>query len=275
MFLDPAFERQFRLLQLIARNGWVRVPRAMWQEEDSNILGRPFFIMERIVGRVPVSFPNYNTSGWLVDASPRERERAWLSAMDQFAAIHRIPTKEVGFLLRPEYGATGPEDEFQYWLRTLDWVTGERTPAILTQTAEWLARHKPAQPLEGLSWGDARIGNMMFDADFQVAAVLDWEQASLAGGLQDLAWWLLLDDVASVHRGTKRLEGLGNRQQTIDLWRELTGLGIDDLDWYEAFAMFKLLILSIRGDHLRGKPTSDNFLAPLLGERLGLSAKAL
>jgi aminoglycoside phosphotransferase (APT) family kinase protein len=275
LFLDPAFDRQFRLLDLIGRNGWAPVPKVLLQEPDPAVLGRPFFVMEKVTGRVPVSFPVYNISGWLAEAAPRDRERAWLSAMDQFARIHRIPADEVRFMHRPQYGATGFEDEFQYWMHALDWSAGEQTPAVCTAAKEWLTQNKPAAPAEGLSWGDARIGNMIFDDNFQVSAVLDWEQASLAGGLQDLGWWLFFDELYSTGIGVKRLEGLGTRQQTIDLWQELTGQRATDLHWYEAFATFKTKVLSVRGDLLKKKPiATDDYLSRKLHNLPGLASLA-
>jgi aminoglycoside phosphotransferase (APT) family kinase protein len=279
MFLEPAFESQFRLLELIGRDAWLRVPKMCWQESDPSILGQPFFVMDQVSGRVPVSFPAYNVSGWLADAAPRDRERAWLSAMDQFARIHRVPTEEVRFMHRPQYGSTGFEDEFQYWMRSSEWAAAGKMPPAIAAAAQWLQQNRPAAPIDGLSWGDARIGNMIFDDDFQVAAVLDWEQASLAGGLQDLGWWLLFDDLYSTGIGVKRLDGLGTRQQTIDLWQELTGRRADDLRWYEAYAAFKTAVLGMRKHRLEKKCTpannaGNNVATRWLGDFLGLPAPA-
>jgi aminoglycoside phosphotransferase (APT) family kinase protein len=53
--------------------------------------------------------------------------------------------------------------------------------------------------------------------------VLDWEQASLAGGLADLGWWLFLDDARGAISGAPRLDGLGSPKELTDLWQELTG----------------------------------------------------
>ena len=279
LFLDPAFERQYRLLELIGRRGWVRVPPVRWQEADASILGQPFFLMERIEGRVPVTFPIYNLAGFLADATPREREHAWLSAMEQFTRIHCIPADEVRFMHRAEFGATGFDDEFNYWMRALDWTAGERMPPTYPAAREWLRKNRPAAPPEGLSWGDARIGNMIFDANFEVAAVLDWEQGSLAGGLQDLGWWLLFDVAFSSGVGLKRLEGLGTRQQTIDLWQERTGQRAADLHWYEIFGAFKAATLAMRKARLEGRFTpgnnpGNNLFARILCSRLELPPPA-
>jgi aminoglycoside phosphotransferase (APT) family kinase protein len=258
-FLDPAFERQYRLLALIGSSfRGVRVPEMCWQEHDKTILGEPFFVMSRIIGRVPVSSPCYNVAGFLADATPKQREHAWTSAMQQFAAIHRIPATAVDFLHRPEYGPTGFTDEFEYWQRSLTRAAADSMPPVTAAASEWLKRNMPTAPPPGISWGDARIGNMIFDDDFNVAAVLDWEQASLAGCIQDLGWWLALDQFMSTEIGVKRLEGLGTREQTIGLWQELTGLPTDDLQWFEAYAAFKCAILAMRMMRMDRKFTPGN-----------------
>jgi aminoglycoside phosphotransferase (APT) family kinase protein len=110
---------------------------------------------------------------------------------------------------------------------------------------EWLAANRPVDWVAGLSWGDSRIGNMMFGDDFRIVGVMDWEQASLAGPMSDLGWWLFFDDVHSIDYGLPRLEGLGTRQETIDLWQELTGLRAEDLLWHEVFAGLKTGLLSL------------------------------
>jgi aminoglycoside phosphotransferase (APT) family kinase protein len=258
LFLEPAFEQQYRLIELIGRNGWVKVPKVCWLESDPTVLGRPFFVMQRVLGKVPVTFPNYNVSGFLVDATSRERERAWRSAMTQFAAIHRVSADEVHFLHRPQFGPTGFEDEFQYWKRSLEWSAEGNVPPACALALEWLDRNLPDNPEDGLSWGDARIGNMIFGSDFEVAAVVDWEQASLGGRLQDLGWWLLFDELCSTAIGVKRLDGLGNYSDTIALWRELTGQRERDLDWYRFFAAYKCAVVTIKTYRLRAMSAPGN-----------------
>ena len=65
--------------------------------------------------------------------------------------------------------------------------------------------------------------------------------------MKDLAWWLVLDEHFSAGVGLARLEGLGSRQETIDLWEELTGKRAGDLRWYEVFAKFQIALLTYRG----------------------------
>jgi aminoglycoside phosphotransferase (APT) family kinase protein len=91
VFLDPEFRMQFDLLNRLREVSDVRVPEVHWFEDDPATFGRPFFVMERKHGRVPVSIPLYNREGFLVDATPAQRRRAWEGAIGQMAAIHSVP----------------------------------------------------------------------------------------------------------------------------------------------------------------------------------------
>ncbi|WP_018501220.1 phosphotransferase family protein [Parafrankia discariae] len=245
MFLDPRFRMQYDLLAALRRDGSVRVPEPLWFEDDAAILGQPFFVMRRMRGRVPVSMPVYNKTGWLTEATPAQRRTLWESAVRQLAAIHVMPVDEVGFVDLAELGSTGPEQQLTYWNRFAAWALEDEIPDAVRTLFEWLAANRPTEPVPGLSWGDARIGNMMFGADFEVVGVMDWEQASLAGPMADLGWWLHFDEIHSSFQGLARLDGLGTRQETIDLWEELTGRRVENLLWHEVFACVKTALLGL------------------------------
>jgi aminoglycoside phosphotransferase (APT) family kinase protein len=52
---------------------------------------------------------------------------------------------------------------------------------------------------------------MMFGSDFRMAAVLDWDQMSLADPRHDLAWLLYFDEFNSTRQGIAPPEGMGAR----------------------------------------------------------------
>jgi aminoglycoside phosphotransferase (APT) family kinase protein len=143
----------------------------------------------------------------------------------------------------------------------------------------WLEKYRPAEPLSGFSWGDARIGNMMFGYDFKLTGVMDWEQASLGGPLHDLGWWLYFDDMHSWRNGHKRLDGLGTRAATIDLWQGLTGFEARDLRWYEVFAGYKLAVIVARRyassrDERPGFNVNNNAYTRAMADIMGVAAPA-
>jgi len=276
LFLDPLFHEQYRLLEILYDSSLVRVAKPFWYEHDTSVLGQPFYVMARLPGRVPVSFPPYNQAGFLFDASVHERRKLWVSAVGELARIHRTPLENVAFLQRPAYGVSGFEQHWNYQLAYANWATSGRLPVFMERTLEWLVAHRPANPLDGFSWGDARIGNMMFSPSFTVAGVMDWEQMSLGGAMQDLGWWTFFDDAYSSGVGLERLAGLGSRDETVALWEALTGLECHDLLWYEVFAGWKLAIIlcrkfAIEGTAAPGRNSSNNLFTRLIAERLEIA----
>ena len=162
------------------------------------------------------------------------------------------------FLAGPEHARSGLAQEWDKYRRFVAWVSQDRRWPPLEAALERLERAWPKNQPQGVTWGDARLGNMMFDDDFEVVAVMDWEQPSLGGALQDLAWWLV--NARAMHcdeQGRPKLAGFGTREETIALWRELTGVSTDDLEWYEDFTDLKYSCLSIRMQALRGAPPPD------------------
>jgi aminoglycoside phosphotransferase (APT) family kinase protein len=260
VYPEDLFDQQYRLIQLMHEYGEVRVARPLWFEEDPAILGAPFFVMEKVAGRVAVSYPPYSREGWLVETAPADRRRIWEDAVRQLAAIQRVPVSAAPFLELPG----GPDlfnQEVQRWWRFIDWVDPAGERKLLRETYERLLATGPANRPDGIVWGDSRLGNMMIGADCKVAAVMDWEQPGLGGALHDLGWWLWSDRNQTVAQGITPLEGMVSRDETIALWSEACGKSAADIDWYEAFACLKMeclgiRMMAIRGMALRGEPGS-------------------
>lgn len=258
VFPDTLFEEQYRVMKVLHDGGYVRVARPLWFEADPGYLGKPFFVMEKKQGRVPVSIPPYAKTGWLSEATPEQRRKLWRHSVEQLAAIQRVPLDEVAFLEGPG-GLRGFEQEWDKYERFVAWLEEVEPQPILRAGLERLAACAPAERPEGLVWGDARIGNMMFDDEFDVVAVMDWEQPSLGGALHDLAWFCTLAETMhgpnAVHGAP--LEGMGSHDETVALWEELSGKSAAGLGWYEEFTHFKMTCTGVRLGHLRGTPMMD------------------
>ena len=253
VYPDDLFDVQYRVIQLMHDHGAVRVARPLWFEADATVLGAPFFVMEKVIGRVAVSYPPYSKEGWLVDTAPANRRQLWEDAVSQLACIQRVPVSQAGFLKLPG-GPAGFDQEVDRWRRYIEWVDPAGTRVLLRETFERLLAAGPVNRPEGIVWGDSRLGNMMIGPDFNVAAVMDWEQPSLGGALHDLGWWLQSDHNQTTGQGITPLAGMGTRAETIALWSEVSGKSADDIAWYEIFAGFKMECLGIRMMTLRNMP---------------------
>lgn len=270
VFPDDLFEEQFHVMKALHDGGHVRVAEPLWLESDPAILGRPFFVMRKVSGRVPVSVPPYSESGWVFDASPAQRRVLWEDGVRQLAAVQTVPLDKVRFLEGPEHARDGLPQEWDKYRRFIAWL--DETPAsrpfcrILERGMAKLAETMPASPPAGLVWGDARLGNMMFGPDFKVIAVMDWEQPSLGGALHDLAWFVTMAENWHCRPGRPWFEGMGSREETIALWEQVCGKSAADLPWFEAFTRVKTTCTGLRLDQLRGTSTyNEEALAKRLG----------
>jgi aminoglycoside phosphotransferase (APT) family kinase protein len=245
LFPNPDFDGLFRLLKLLREKDLVTVPKVLWLEDDPALFGAPFFVMEMLNARTPVSEPPHTVTGWLAEASPEERRIVWTTAMQGLADVHTVPGELVSFIGWPQYGETGEDQQLGYWEDYARWI-GVPLPDEVLALGEWVRANRPHVPGVHLSWGDARIGNMMFGPDFRLAGVLDWDQMALADPRHDLAWWLYFNDSYSLGLGIAQPKGMGDRRETIDTWEDLTGLKAGDLTWHDAYMRYKLSIISMK-----------------------------
>lgn len=267
VYPDDLFEEQYRVMRVVHELGIVPVAETIGYEEDPALVGASFFVMKKLEGRVAVTFPPYRETGWVAEATPAQRRRFWESGVRNLAAIQAIPPEAVPFLAGRD-GLKGFAQEWDKYNRFVEWISREKRWPMLDKAREALRARWPGNRPEGIVWGDARIGNMMFDENFDVIAVMDWEQASLGGALHDLAWWVSMSAFAHEETAEKpHLAGMGTREETIALWREITGIPIDDFDWYLDFTAFKTACLSVRTARLWGWPEPDH---RALAERLGI-----
>ena len=259
VFPDNLFEEQYQLMKMLHEGNHVRVAKVLWLEPDASILGNPFFVMEKMHGRVPVSYPPYATSGWMAEASPAQRRKVWEGGVRQLAALQLVPISAARFLEGPPHACEGLAQEWDKYTRFVAWVQEKEPQPILQAALDRLKSLWPANQPQGIVWGDARIGNMMFDEHFKVVGVMDWEQPSLGGALHDLAWFLCLSE--AMHGKSSvigaPLEGMGSREETIALWQQICGKSAADIEWYEDFTQLKMACTGVRIGQMRGTTMQD------------------
>ena len=246
VFPEYDLGRQFRIQSLLGETD-VPVARMFWEEASDSVLGAPFYVMERVEGRIPTDNPPYHVGGWVSEIPEEERRALWWSGLDVLTRIQRLDWKALGlaFLERPEPGETLLDRDLAYYEGYLDWAWGryQKHHPVCTPALAWLRANRPAEPEPTvLSWGDARIGNMIF-RDSRCVAVLDWEMATLGSPEMDFGWWLFLDHHHSAGLGAPRLPGFPGREETIERYEQQTGHRCRNLDYYERLAAFKFSVI--------------------------------
>jgi aminoglycoside phosphotransferase (APT) family kinase protein len=257
----PTYEldKQATLIRLVGELTDVPVPTVRWSETDPTFLGVPFFVMERLDGTVPTDLPPYTFGGWLVDANPDDRRRLQDAVVGLLARLHDIDRAEerFGFLEYPTAGATALQRHVAQRRAWYEWSVadgravggqGGQRSELVDSCFAWLADHLPDDPSVVLSWGDSRIGNIMF-RDYQPVGVFDWEMAGLAPQEVDLGWLLYAH-----HMFQHLADGLG-MPGTPDLFRpdevatayeRLTGHTPRHLEAFVVYAATQFAIVGLR-----------------------------
>ncbi|MFW0791158.1 phosphotransferase family protein [Gordonia sp. CPCC 205333] len=239
---DPVFphydlDRQFRVIAHVAAATDVPVPALYWSEPEPGFLGAPFFVMGRVEGEIPPDVMPYTFGSWVGDASDEQRALLQTETIRVLAQIHQCPVP--GGLDMPH----GDETPLQAHIRRLrefyEWtIKGRNGSPLIDHGLTWVADNLPEESDAVLTWGDARIGNVIY-TDFQPSAVLDWEMAAYGPRELDIAWLIFLhrffQDLAE-SAGMPGLPGLLRREDVAEEYAKISGHHPQDLDFYTTYA---------------------------------------
>ena len=225
----------------------VPVPQMLHLCTDAEVLGQPFYVMQRVDGHVcrtdlPAGYAD----------EPAQRRAVGEGLVDVLAALHEVDPASVGLgeFGRPEGYL---ERQVRRWVKQWDATRIEGHDA-LDALAQDLAADVPATQRHTVVHGDYRLDNTMLDTaqPGRVAAVLDWEMSTLGDPLADLGillgYWSQADDggartAATVVPAATVLPGFPTRAEVASRYAERTGLDLSPLPWYASFAAFKLAVV--------------------------------
>jgi aminoglycoside phosphotransferase (APT) family kinase protein len=236
--------REHRVLTALAGTA-VPVPTTLLLCADPDVLGAPFYLMERVHGTV------YRSAAEVSQLPAGRVARIARTLVDTLVVLHRVDPGRVGL------GDFGRPDGFlarqvRRWGRQLAASRSRDLPGA-DQLAGQLAESVPGGSATAIVHGDYRLDNMLVDGD-RIAAVLDWEMSTLGDPLTDLA--LLL-----VYQRYQPLPGFPDDATLTGWYQEQTGADISGLDWYVALGSFKLatILEGIHYRHSRGLTVGAGF----------------
>ncbi|BAW03600.1 phosphotransferase family protein [Nocardia seriolae] len=259
LFPDYDLLRQVLVMRQLARTP-IPVPTVTWLERGDNPLGSPYFVMNRLEGAAPSDYPSYHAAGNYFEASPEQRARMWWGCVDTIAEINQLDWRalELDFLAFPQYGAGVVEQGVNYLDAALNWACEGAPPETYRRAAGYLREHLYEPEEISLCWGDARMSNILYDTDFRVHGVLDWEISHLGAPESDLAWMLFLDWACSEYEGHPPLAGTPSREETIAHYEKRTGYQVRNLEYQEVFSAALLSIPLLRMTHRVQLPPEMN-----------------
>jgi aminoglycoside phosphotransferase (APT) family kinase protein len=236
-------------MNLVRARTDVPVPEVVRYEEDPKWLGTPFLVMRHIEGEIPRDSPPYVLQGWMTSLTAADIARLEESTVKVLADIHTV--RDLGDLEqlsgdRPEqsplHRQLNSQRDYYEWARE-----GLRVPAIDNALAA-LADTVPDNERLVLTWGDSRIGNIIYRNCLPVG-VLDWEMATAGPPEVDLAWLVFMhefmQDMVSAH-GFSGMPQLFQTDRVVDLYEGFSGEQLDNFSWYLAFAALRFSIILLR-----------------------------
>jgi len=234
-----AVEREFRVMQALIGSG-VPVPRMLLLEEDPDILGARFYIMQRLEGVVE---HDSRLPGRTADA----RRAIYADKARILARLHALDWRELGL---DGYGHPGPFFTRQIHRWTRQWeLSRTRDIPEIDQLSTWLREHDDGDGTCALVHGDFRIGNLMLDpVKPGIIGVLDWELSTLGHPLADLAhaacmWHVTPDEYGGLLGSDLSGSGIPVRVQFEQDYLRAAGLTRGLSAFHHVFALFRLAVI--------------------------------
>ena len=261
-----AIDREYRVLTALHPAG-VPVARPVLYHDDPDLLGTPFYLMERVEGRV---FSDCALPG----LDRQERRDIWMALADALAVMHSVKPEEVGL---EDYGRPGNYFERQIGRWTKQWRESSSPPIPeLDRLAEWLPANLPEDDgMVRLAHGDFRMGNMLFHpTEPRVVAILDWELSTLGHPLADLGfcvmpWHSTPDEYGGILGLDRAALGIPEEEEFVARYMARAPGTAPLLPFHKVFALFRFAVIFVGiADRVRaGSAAAENAaqLGPLAG----------
>jgi aminoglycoside phosphotransferase (APT) family kinase protein len=267
--------REFRILSRL-HDVFPAAPRPELLCDDESIIGAPFYLMERRHGLI---LRKALPAGMTIDAEAARRMSCTL--IDNLAALHAVDYRAAGLADagKPEGFV---ERQVVGWTKRFAQAQTSEAPA-LRRVAEWLHQNRPPESGTAVIHNDYKYDNVMFAAEdlTQIAAVLDWEMATLGDPLIDLGtslgYWVEPTDPPALKEaafGPTALPGSLTRREVVDRYQEKMCRAVPNVLFYYCFGLFKLAVIvqQIYARFVRGTTADPRFarldrLVALLGDQ--------
>lgn len=237
--------REHRVISALAPTA-VPVPGTVLLCEDTEVVGAPFYVMDFVPGTP------YRTEDQLTALGPERTRALALTLVDTLVDLHAVEPGAVGLadFGRPEGFL---DRQLRRWGKQLD-ASRSRELEGIDELHAALGRALPASPAPTVVHGDYRLDNVLFDADDRLTAVLDWEMSTLGDPLTDLGLLVMYGEQHDIPGfpvpTASGAPGHPDAAEIVERYALRSGRDVSDVDWYTAFAYFKLAVI-LEGIHYR------------------------
>jgi aminoglycoside phosphotransferase (APT) family kinase protein len=237
--------REFRVLSKL-HAAYPPAPRPLAQCEDLEVLGAPFYVMERIKGVILRRDPPEG-----LQFTPQIARKLSESFIDNLARLHAVDYAAIGLadLGKPEGYV---QRQVTGWTKRYYGSQTDDLPDV-EPVANWLAAHMPTESGAALIHNDYKYDNVVLNPDdiTRVIGVLDWEMSTIGDPLMDLgtaiSYWIDADDpdeMQLIRWGPTTVPGSYTRRELVDRYVGLSGRDPLDMVFYLAYAYFKTAVIA-------------------------------
>lgn len=239
--------REFRVLSALAPTA-VPVPEVYLLCQDPEVIGAPFYLMERVEGTV------YRDASQTAKLTPESAQALSWALVDVLADLHVVDPVQVGLA---DFGRPDGflDRQVARWGKQLAASRSREVPGIDALHAA-LGDGVPTSQRAAIVHGDYRLDNALVDEQGRIAAVLDWEMATLGDPLADLGllcvYWAQYETIGSgaLTSAVRTAIGFPTADALVERYARRSGLDVGPLPWYVAFGYFKLAVIA-EGIHYR------------------------
>ncbi|HEX3186672.1 MAG TPA: phosphotransferase family protein, partial [Pyrinomonadaceae bacterium] len=273
--------REYRILAHL-HPVYAKVPRPLLFCADEDVLGAPFYVMERVKGIILRAQPPRG-----IDLSADTMRRLSEVFVDNLVEIHAIDYEAAGL-----GGLGSPQGyvsrQISGWTKRYYNARTDDIPEI-ERLAKWLEEHLPADTARGsLIHNDYKYDNLVLAPDdlTRVVAVLDWEMATVGDPLMDLGttlgYWVESTDPEEWQQYgfvLTKLPGNFTRRELLDYYSRGSGRDVSDPVFYYAYALLKIAVIvqQIYARYQKGLTKDSRFaqLGSLVKACGGLAQRAI
>ena len=255
---------QSRLHTVLAAHG-IPMARLISYEDAPCWFGAAFMVMRAAPGHSVGDAPAFDR--WLTKAPAEVQRRVEDEFIDVLARLHRLDWHQLDLGDGLRNSGADMSTELDWWRRYLEWSAdgGAVHPALQSMLGWCITTQPLPQPNLSVCWGDARLGNILYDDRGNISAVLDWELASIGPAEMDVAWFLIMDEVFEELTG-RTVPGFRTRQAALEHYEARLGRKMDDLHWHKVFALLRAAAVTDRqartaqalGNEYSGVSVEDN-----------------
>jgi aminoglycoside phosphotransferase (APT) family kinase protein len=258
--LDSDRKREYRVIKALEGSD-VPVPLTFGFCDDTSVLERPFFIMEKKNGNVTPSFSKFGAG------NEEFREAMTVEVIRAMAAIHRVDWRGQGldFLGVPGPGTDYAASQVNHWAATLKAAQLVPEP-VLTLALDWLQEHLPDRDRTCLLHGDFKIDNILYGRDQQgrdrVEAVLDWEMANIGDPMEELGWFCM-----KYYAVEGLLNGLVEKEAFFAGYEAASEIPVDRtaVHFWQVLSNVKMAAISLTGVRRFCEGGTSSNVMPILG----------